>query len=145
MGATVANAVARRLVVSPHRAGGQKQYIDSPVESDPNENSFSVLLDGLRASLRDHHTVESMATTAHMSQRTFARRFKAVTGTTPHRWLLRERIRLAQQLLETTAQPLDRVAEDSGFSDVQLLRLYFKRIVGTPPSHYRRAFRFQEG
>ena len=140
-GAEIANRVARRLVVPPHREGGQKQYVDRPVEEDPGELAFAELLDRLRANLTAGHTVESMARTANMSKRTFARRFRAVTGTTPHRWLQAERARLAQRLLETTSLPLDRVAEESGFLDPQLLRLHFKRVVGTPPSVYRKAFR----
>ncbi len=142
-GATIANQVARRLVVPPHREGGQKQYIDTPVAGDPSEDAFAELLDTLRASLSGPHTVDSMARRANMSKRTFARRFHAITGTTPHRWLQRERTRLAQQLLETTSLPLDRIAENAGFSDPQLLRLHFKRVVGTSPSGYRRTFRQQ--
>lgn len=142
-GATIANQVARRLIVPPHREGGQKQYIDTPVARDPEEDTFAELLDGLRASLSSPHTVDSMASRANMSKRTFARRFHAITGTTPHRWLQRERARLAQLLLETTSLPLDRIAENAGFSDPQLLRLHFKRVVGTPPSDYRRTFRRQ--
>ncbi len=142
-GATIANQVARRLIVPPHREGGQKQYIDTPVASDSNDGAFAELLDTLRASLSRPHTVDSMASRASMSKRTFARRFRAITGTTPHRWLQRERARLAQQLLETTSLPLDRIAENAGFSDPQLLRLHFKRVVGTSPSDYRRTFRRQ--
>lgn len=140
-GASVANQVARRLVVPPHRDGGQKQFIDTPVASDNREGAFSRLLDKVRGSLASPHTVDTMARRANMSPRTFARRFRSVTGTTPHRWLQRERARLAQQLLESTSLPLDRVAENAGFSDPQLLRLHFKRVVGTSPSDYRRLFR----
>ena len=81
-----------------------------------------------------------MSRHAKMSPRTFARRFKEATGTTPHKWLQNERVRLAQSLLETTRLPLDRVAERSGFSDAQLLRLHFKRVLGMPPSAYRNSF-----
>ncbi len=140
-GATVANSVARRLVVPPHREGGQKQFIDTPVARSEGEAPLAGLLDRLRETLSDPHTVDSMATSSNMSTRTFARRFKAATGTTPHRWLQRERARLAQELLETTALPLDRIAESSGFGDSQLLRLHFKRVVGTAPSDYRKSFR----
>ena len=140
-GATVANSVARRLIVPPHREGGQKQYVDEPVPRDANEDAFAQLLDSFRATVSEQHTVDSMAKRARMSKRTFARRFRAVTGTTPHRWLQGERARHAQQLLETTSLPLDRVAEHSGFSDAQLLRLHFKRVVGTSPDAYRRTFR----
>ncbi len=139
-GTTVANAVARRLVVPPHRDGGQKQFIDTPVETDLDEKAFASFLDELRADLTRLHSIESMAADANMSTRTLARRFKAVTGTTPHKWLQIERVRLAQTLLETTTMPLERIAERTGFSDPQVLRLHFKRVVGTPPSAYRRTF-----
>jgi len=142
-GATVANTVARRLVVPPHREGGQKQYIDTPLAPDTSEHAFAQLLDSLRTNLAAPHTVENMAQGANMSTRTFARRFRAATGTTPHRWLQNERARHAQLLLETTSLPLDRIAEHAGFSDPQLLRLHFKRVVGTPPSDYRRSFHRQ--
>ncbi len=143
-GATIANQVARRLVVPPHREGGQKQFVDTPVEEDARGDAFAELLDTVRASLSTPHTVDTMARRANMSTRTFARRFRATTGTTPHRWLQRERARLAQQLLETTSLSLDRIAENAGFSDPQLLRLHFKRVVGTSPSDYRRIFRQQQ-
>ena len=97
-------------------------------------------LDHLRAHLHRQHSVTSMSRHAKMSPRTFARRFKEATGTTPHKWLQNERVRLAQSLLETTRLPLDRVAERSGFSDAQLLRLHFKRVLGMPPSAYRNSF-----
>lgn len=138
-GTEVTNVVARRLVVPPHRDGGQKQFVNAPVPA-PREHSLARLLESLTESLADEHTVQSMAKQAMMSTRTFARRFAAVTGTTPHRWLQLQRVRLAQQLLETTTRPLQYVAERSGFSDPQLLRLHFKRVVGTSPSAYRATF-----
>ena len=142
-GVKIANQVARRLVLPPHREGGQKQFIDMPVACDASEDAFAELLDTLREELSSPHTVDSMARRANMSKRTFARRFQAVTGTTPHRWLQSERARLAMELLETTSLPLERIAENAGFSDPQLLRLHFKRVVGTAPSEYRRTFRQQ--
>ncbi|MCP3996858.1 MAG: transcriptional regulator FtrA [bacterium] len=140
LGAAAANAVARRLVVPPQRDGGQQQFIDEPIPTDPEENRLSELLDRVREVLERNHTVESMAKGAQMSKRTFARRFRAVTGTTPHRWLQHERARRAQLLLETTALSIDDIARQAGFADAQILRLHFKRVVGTPPSAYRRTF-----
>ncbi|MCP3914585.1 MAG: helix-turn-helix domain-containing protein [bacterium] len=87
------------------------------------------------------HRVDSLARKAHMSPRTFARRFREATGTTPMRWLTRERVARAQRLLETTEGDVDRVAEKAGFSSAQVLRLHFRRVVGTSPTGYRRAFR----
>ena len=139
-GTAVANRVARRLVVAPHRAGGQQQFIESPVASE-GDGSLAPLLDTIRREIARAHTVESMANRARMSPRTFARRFVEATGSTPHRWLIGERVRQAQGLLETTDLPVDRVSDACGFADSQSLRLHFKRLVGSPPATYRRAFR----
>lgn len=139
-GAAAANIVARRVVVPPHRDGGQKQFVSTPISPDPVEQSIARMQDSVRARLTDRHDVESMARLAKMSQRTFARRFKATSGTTPHRWLQAERVQLAKSLLETSGMSLDEIADRTGFADAQLLRLHFKRSVGTPPSAYRRAF-----
>ena len=144
-GTSVANTVARRLVVPPHRDGGQKQFVETPVNSNSLGDTLAATLDSVRAKLREAHTVRSMARRAKMSPRTFARRFKATTGTTPHRWLQNERVRLAQTLLESTSLPLEGVASRSGFADAQLLRLHFKRVLGTSPSEYRRTFRRDGG
>ncbi len=138
-GASMANAVARRLVVPPHRDGGQKQFVGTPVGTVPEE-AFARVLDDLRANLREDHSVERMAERASMSPRTFARRFKAATGMTPHRWVQRERVRVAQTLLETTSLTVDQVADRAGFVDAQVMRLHFKRVVGTAPVRYRRTF-----
>ncbi len=140
-GASVANTVARRLVVPPHRDGGQKQFVDAPIATEGSNLAFAALLDRLRADLRAKHTVASMARQAKMSARTFARRFGEVTGTTPHRWLQRERVRVVQDLLETTSISLDGIAQRAGFGDAQIMRLHFKRVVGTSPTAYRRTFR----
>ena len=145
-GATVANVVARRLVVPPQREGGQQQFIARPVDpvspgGEPEAAAMARLLDQLRGSLRRDHTVGSMARQAKMSPRTFARRFREVTGTTPHKWIQVERVRLAQGLLESGDLSLARVAERAGFGGEQLLRLHFKRVLGTTPAAYRRAFR----
>lgn len=140
-GSKVANAVARRLVVPPHRDGGQKQFIDAPLGPDREHEAFSNGLEKIRRDLRAAHSVASMAKSAHMSTRSFARHFKAATGTTPHRWLVRERVQRSQSLLESTRLSLDQIADRVGFKDAQLLRLHFKRIVGVAPSSYRKSFR----
>lgn len=144
-GAAVANTVARRLVIPPHRAGGQQQFVEPAVapSSQHRADDFNAFLDHLRVHVADEHTVESMADAAGCAPRTFARRFHAVTGITPHRWLQRERVRLAQSLLETTDDSIESVAHASGFSDAQLLRLHFKRELGTTPSAFRRTFHGQ--
>lgn len=140
-GAGVANAVARRLVIPPHRDGGQQQFIDVPIDVPSDDAKLNALLDDVRRDLTRRHTVESLARRMHMSSRTFARRFKAVTGTTPHRWLNHERVRHAQMILESGSTDIDTVARLAGFADAQLLRLHFKRIVGTSPKAYCKSFR----
>ena len=138
-GAGVANLVARRMVVPPHRDGGQSQFIDQPMPLE-EQCSLSPLLDWVREHLAEEHTVDSLAERACLSPRTFARRFQHVVGTSPHRWLTQERISRAQELLETTTVSVDRVAEEAGFGSAQVLRLHFRRHTGTTPIGYRRTF-----
>ncbi|MEM7584557.1 MAG: transcriptional regulator FtrA [Acidobacteriota bacterium] len=138
-GAEIANAVARRMVVPPHRDGGQSQFIDHPMTLE-QESSLSPLLDWVREHLADEHTVDSLAQRAGLSPRTFARRFQHSVGTSPHRWLTQERVFRAQQLLETTDASIERVAEESGFGSAQVLRLHFRRHLGTTPVSYRKTF-----
>ena len=140
-GAGKTNLVARRLVVSPHREGGQKQFIERPIEPDSETQAFSMLLDHLRAHPDEATSLVDMAQRVHMSTRTFVRRFRAATGTTPMRWLQRIRVQHAQTLLETTTLPLVSVAEQCGFTDPQLLRLHFRRVVGMSPNIYRQRFK----
>ena len=141
LGVDVAAKVARHLIVTPQRDGGQQQFIETPQAEDPDEVIFSRMLEEVRGDLRGSHTIRTMAEKVHMSERTFARQFKAVTGTTPHRWLQHERVREAQRLLETTSMTMERIADLTGFADAQLLRLHFRRVVGTSPSMYRRNFK----
>jgi AraC family transcriptional activator FtrA len=139
-GAEVATRVARQLVVPPQRDGGQAQYIDAPLPETDGDGLFAGTLDWLQEHLDEPVTIEDLAVRAAMSPRTFARRFVASTGTTPYRWLLRQRIQLAQRLLETSDLPIDRVAEASGFSTAANLRKHFSRAVRTSPQAYRRTF-----
>ena len=139
-GADVANAVARRMVVPPHRDGGQAQFIQAPVPMCDEIDPFRVTLDWALAHLDEPLTVEVLARRAAMSPRTFARRFVAITGTTPLQWLLRQRVLHAQRLLETTDQPVERVAASCGFGTAAGMRMHFQRLVGTSPMAYRRTF-----
>ena len=139
LGAGVANAVARRMVVPPHRDGGQSQFIDHPLAHE-EKCGLSPLLDWVRQNLAEEHSVDSLAARACLSPRTFARHFQDLVGTSPHRWLTRERIFRAQELLETTTASVERVAEESGFGSAQVLRLHFRRHIGTTPIGYRKTF-----
>ncbi len=138
-GARVANAVARRLVVPPHRDGGQAQFIDRPVGSD-DAPALGAILQWALEHLHEPLTVESLAARSHMSTRTFARRFREATGTTPHRWLTRNRVLRAQELLETTRLGIDEIAALTGLGSAANLRHHFVRIARTTPSRYRAAF-----
>ncbi len=139
-GAAVANAIARRLVVAPHRSGGQAQFIPEPVAA-PTGHSLESTREWARRRLGDPLTVPMLAAHAGMPLRSFARRFAAETGTAPLRWLLRERLLAAQQQLELSAHPVDRVARDCGFGSAVSMRVHFRRALGTSPLAYRRTFR----
>jgi transcriptional regulator GlxA family with amidase domain len=141
-GAEIANAVARRMVVPPHREGGQAQFVEAPVTSgEPGSDRFAATLEYMLEHLDEPLSVEAMAERAAMSPRTFARRFRATTGTTPGQWLVRQRVLLAQRLLETTDDPVELIALRCGFGTAAGLRLHFRRVLDTSPLVYRRTFR----
>jgi AraC family transcriptional regulator, transcriptional activator FtrA len=139
-GAAIANHVARRLVVSPHRHGGQAQFIETNVRASRTD-SLSDVLAWATARLDQPITVDELAARAHLAPRTLARRFRNDVGTTPHRWLTEQRVALAQRLLETTVAGIDHVASQAGFGTPATLRYHFRRIVGTSPTAYREQFR----
>jgi transcriptional regulator GlxA family with amidase domain len=139
-GTAVANALARRMVVSPHRSGGQAQYAETPV-ADVDDRALADLVHWLGRHLDEPVTVRDLAARALMSPRTFARRFKAATGTTPHRWLLDQRLLLAEHLLENTDLAVDQIAHRCGLGSPDTLRHHFSGRRRTSPSAYRRAFR----
>jgi transcriptional regulator GlxA family with amidase domain len=140
-GAESANRIARRLVVSPHRQGGQAQFIDQPIPSTARSSRLSALLDEVRANLHLPHSLNSMAAKVLMSRRTFTRQFRQVTGVTVGDWLLAERLALAQRLLESSDQPIERIAEIAGFGTSASLRQLFKRAFGVSPSAWRQTFK----
>jgi AraC family transcriptional activator FtrA len=139
-GERIANIVARRMVMPPFRDGGQAQFVDTPIRVR-EADTLAPLLDALSAELDREHTVESMAERAAMSARTFARRFRAETGTTPHVWLTNQRVLHARRMLERDNVPIEFVAQQSGFGTSAVLRHHFARLVGTSPAGYRRTFR----
>jgi AraC family transcriptional regulator, transcriptional activator FtrA len=139
-GTEIATQLARQLVVPPQRDGGQAQYIDAPLPELDNSSLFSDTVCWLQEHLNEPVTVEDLAARSAMSPRTFARRFLASTGSTPYQWLLRQRVQLAQRLLEMSDLPIDAVAEQSGFSTAANLRKHFSKAVHTSPQAYRRTF-----
>ncbi len=139
-GAAEANRVARRMVVAPHRAGGQAQFIERPVPVEPGAG-LAATRAWLLERLQETVSVADMARHAGYSPRTFARRFRAETGTTPLAWLHAERVLAARRMLETTDAPVEHVAQACGFGTATGLREHFRRAVRTTPSAYRAVFR----
>ncbi|CAL9581686.1 HTH-type transcriptional activator RhaS [Streptomyces sp. enrichment culture] len=139
LGAHVANQLARRMVVPAHRPGGQAQFIDLAVPTT-DDGGLGPVLDWARAHLDQPLTIEDLARRAAMSLRTFHRRLRAATGTTPLQWLLNQRLGRAQSLLESTDLPIEKVAELSGLGTANNLRHHFLKQVGVSPGAYRRAF-----
>ncbi|GHB70705.1 AraC family transcriptional regulator [Streptomyces viridiviolaceus] len=139
-GSSITNALARRLVVPPHRDGGQAQFVTTPVPA-PHNHPLAELFPWVIQRLDQPLTVEDMARRARMSARNLGRHFRSVTGTTPLQWLLTQRIRHAQELLETTDDTVDSIAEATGMGTATTLRRHFHRTVGVPPDTYRRTFR----
>ncbi|THA50134.1 GlxA family transcriptional regulator [Streptomyces sp. A1136] len=139
-GATQANAIARDMVLPAHRDGGQAQYLAAPVPEDGGDTRLSEVLAWARENLHEPHPVTELARRAMMSKRTFARRFAAATGTTPHAWLRHLRLSRAEELLETTDLAIEEVARQVGYGSAAVLREQFVRRRGVPPRSYRRAF-----
>ncbi|GGE45232.1 transcriptional regulator FtrA [Primorskyibacter flagellatus] len=139
-GADAANSVARRLVVPAHRNGGQAQYVERPVPL-ARETRFSALFDTIRADPSRRWTLADMADAASMSERTFLRRFRDATGTSPQEWLRLIRLDLARQALETTDTPVEAIAADLGFGTASGFRQQFRAEVGVSPRDYRANYR----
>ncbi|GIJ78359.1 AraC family transcriptional regulator, transcriptional activator FtrA [Micromonospora phaseoli] len=144
-GAAIANAVARRLVIPPHRDGGQAQFIEAPVALGPDDDRIAGSIAWALANLTEPLTVARLARQAHMSPRTYLRHFARATGTSPIRWLVEQRIRTSLALLETTDAPVAQIATAVGFDAPVTYRHHFARAMRTSPSAYRRAFRSGSG
>ena len=140
-GSALATKLARRMVVPPHRDGGQAQYIEAPMPKTQGAPTLEPLLEWLVSNLHEPVTVDDLAARGHMAPRTFARRFKAETGVTPHDWLTAQRVLLARRLLEETDLGVDAIAARSGFGNGAALRHHFTRRVGATPQAYRTTFR----
>jgi AraC family transcriptional regulator, transcriptional activator FtrA len=141
-GAEVANNVARRFVIAPHRDGGQTQFIQRPVqqEGDPLTKVFDWALRHLDIDL----SIDSLAARAHMSRRTFIRRFEEATGSSPGKWILQARVSRARELLETTELSIEVIATSVGFGSADTLRHHFRERMRTTPNRYRTSFRVRE-
>ncbi|WP_233831934.1 helix-turn-helix domain-containing protein [Paraburkholderia sp. ZP32-5] len=140
-GTQAANYVARRLVVSPHRQGGQAQYVQQPMPPNTRGDRLSGLLDWVSGNLAVPHTLDTLAARALMSRRTFTRRFRLATGATVGAWLLAQRLARAQQLLESTDKSIEAIAASAGFGSAASLRQHFGEAFRTSPSAWRRGFR----
>ena len=142
-GARVGNMVAQRLVIPPHREGGQAQYVPRPLPSD-ERSRLSKLIDWVREHPAQAHTLASLARRASMSPRTLQRQFRDTVGYAPYEWLVRERVAMAKDLLQAGSQTLARVAESVGFRSQETFRRHFRRVAGTSPATYRRQFAAKE-
>ncbi|MEI5682168.1 helix-turn-helix domain-containing protein [Mesorhizobium sp. CCNWLW179-1] len=139
-GAEAALRLARRIVLSPHRQGGQAQFIEKPVAKAPATDRFMQALDGVRASLGQAHSLDNVADDAGLTRRTFTRRFQKTLGTSFGDWLTDQRVTLAQRLLESTEKSIDAIAFEAGFGSATSLRQHFAARLKTSPAQYRREF-----
>ncbi len=138
-GGRVASMVARRMVVPPQREGGQAQYIARPVPECTAE-TLGPLLTWIVDNLGEDHSVEELARRAHMSARTFARRFRAETGATPHAWVTNQRVIAAEELLVRSDASIEFIASEVGFGNAATMRQHFSRVRGISPQGYRQSF-----
>ncbi|HHY6926563.1 TPA: transcriptional regulator FtrA [Burkholderia ambifaria] len=137
-GGAIANRVAQRLVLPPHRDGGQAQFVPRPVAPGGSDR-LAKLIDWMRAHAAEPHTLASLAAQAAMSTRTLQRQFADATGMSPLMWLIRERVNIAKDMLEThPALSLAQIAARSGFGSEESLRRHFRRVAATSPAAYRR-------
>jgi AraC family transcriptional regulator, transcriptional activator FtrA len=141
-GAEIANTVARHMVAPPHRRGGQAQYVETPVGTRAGTgDQVAETLEWAMRRLGQPLPVAVLAARSALSPRQFTRQFRQATGTTPHKWLLTQRLALAQRLLETTTLPIDQVAASAGFGTSTAMRLQFRQVLDTSPVAYRQTFR----
>jgi len=138
-GVKIANQVAQRLVIAPHREGGQAQYIPRPIAQD-ERGRLSQLLDWIRQHPAREHKLADLAQRAAMSERTLQRQFLAQTGYSPYEWIIRERVAIAKELLESSDSSVSNILELAGFGSEETFRRQFKRVAATSPIAYRKQF-----
>ncbi len=140
-GPEAANRVARRLVVPPHRDGGQAQYIEQPVPLSFESQRLGALIDWMRSNLAKEQPLPALAVRAGMSLRTFQRRFEEMTGLAPGSWIIRERVNRARSILESSPDiSIETVADLCGFGAPETLRHHFRNLIGVTPAAYRQRF-----
>jgi len=139
-GARIANDVARRLVISPHRAGGQAQYIETPVPEPTTDGQIAAGMAWALANLDAPITLDELAAQSAMSRRSYLRRFAKETGTTPIKWLIEQRIQASLELLESSLLSIEQIATRVGFESPVTYRHHFVRGLRTTPSEYRSCF-----
>jgi AraC family transcriptional regulator, transcriptional activator FtrA len=138
-GAKIANLVAQRLVIPPHRMGDQAQFVPRPMLVDEAAR-LSKLMDWIRVNLTKEHSLRSLADRAAMSTRTLQRRFQEVAGMSPIDWLIRERVSVAKDLLASSRKSVAQICGSAGFGSEETFRRHFRLIVGTSPIAYRSQF-----
>ncbi|WP_120512376.1 GlxA family transcriptional regulator [Photobacterium salinisoli] len=141
-GSAIANKVARRMVIPPHRDGGQAQFIERPVPATTQDERINRLLAYLRGTLDQHHELDSLAERVMMTRRTFTRHFQKATGASVGEWLLSERLQRSQELLESTTLPIESVAAQVGFTSATSFRDHFKKKCNVTPSEWRKSFHY---
>jgi transcriptional regulator GlxA family with amidase domain len=139
-GSSIANKIARRMVIPPYREGGQAQFIERPIPVSTQNANINTLLDYLRNNLNKVHGLDELANYSKMSRRTFTRQFYKATGMSAGEWLLIERLHRSQELLESTPFPIDAIAEQVGFQSATSLRQHFKHRFDVTPGEWRKAF-----
>lgn len=142
-GAEVANRRAKRLLVAPHRPGGQAQFIERPVPVTRSDGRLSEVLEWVTAHPEQAHTIESLAQRAAMSRRNFTRHFRQATGTSFKQWILSQRLAYAQRMLEGSDASIEAIAQEAGFGGGLSLRQHFQAAFRISPSAYRKQFRAQ--
>ena len=140
LGATEANRIARRLVIAPHRDGGQAQFIEQPLPAASGDCRLALLMNSVRTRLQEPHSVDTLASEARMSRRSFTRHFKALTGTSAAAWLLKERLLYSQRLLESSDDSIEAIADTAGFGSVASMRMHFREALSVTPTVWRERF-----
>jgi AraC family transcriptional activator FtrA len=139
-GARVVNQIGRRMVIAPHRSGGQAQFVEQPASSDGGEAWIARLIERVQGDLGRRWSVDVLAAEVHMSPRTFARKFRSATGTSPGDWVLEQRVRASLPLLEGSGESVEAISRRIGFGSSAAYRQQFTRLLGTTPTAYRRQF-----